>query len=80
MSITKQALTGVIDTTDKNKVIALKDGTGAATLAKITANAGVGTSFNFLDIKFPDGIFLDAGGSATGIVTIAHWSYVKGVS
>ena len=79
-TLTKQALTGVTITTDNNQAIALKDGSSGDTLAKVPANAGVGTTFNFLDIKFPDGIYLDAGGSATGVVTVAHWSYIKGVS
>lgn len=75
-----QALAGVIINTDNSAAIQLKNGSDTgAVLATVAATAGVGTTVDFFNVKFPDGIFFDAGGAATGLVTVVHWSYVKGI-
>lgn len=75
-----QALTGVIVQTTLSAEVELKDGSAGDTLARIPTGSVVGTTFNFLDIKFPNGIYVDAGGGQTGIFTVAHWAYVKGTT
>jgi len=76
-----RALSGIIINVTNSVAIQLRDGSVTGEVkATVVITAGVGATIDFFDIKFPNGIFLDAGGSATGNVTVAHWGYVKGIA
>ena len=80
VAYTKQALTGILVTTSNNAKVELKNGATGDVIAAVAASSPVGHTVNCLDAKFPDGIYVDAGGSATGVITVVHWSYIKGIT
>ena len=78
---THEVLTCVTVVTTNSAKMELKDGTDAGTvLYALPSTSTAGLVVNFPNgLKFEKGIYVDAGGSATGLITIGHWGYVKGV-
>jgi len=70
-------LKGASITTSPSAAVSLKDGSSGSTLAKIPANPVVGAWFEFGDMYFENGIYVDAGGSATGVITLDRKQFIN---
>ena len=77
---THEVLTCVTVVTTNSAKMELKDGSGGTVKYALPSTSTAGLVVNFENgLKFEKGIYVDAGGSATGLITIGHWGYVKGV-